>query len=317
MARFFKKLYQNQKDILTEDFPELEDDSKIGDHLGFKVITNLKKDFMTFKTTGFKAPNGNDVEGTLEPELKFSEYDIILKGKIQTTNKYEATLSLNDKVVKGSTVFVTGRAEVGDKPKKTLEFGVDYLNKEYGSLNLKVITPHSFDTKDIELYAAFVGYYQGASIGGDVQLKVVAPEKETPISKWNGYLQYDYSSNNYSSALFGKHDKKKGTRVGFGHYQIVNDTITGALELSVDPQSVDNSNLKFGGSYKFDKFTTLRPRVSVYSKTKEVRLGFVLKQTLSDIAKLTFTTDLSTSTLFQQEGKFIPNQYGVTVSFFD
>jgi len=177
---------------------------------------------------------------------------------------------------------------------------------------LKLISPPSFDTKDIEFYGATVGYYQGCSLGGDVQLKVVTPAQ---VSKWNGYLQYD--NPNYSSAFFGKHDKKKGTRVGFGHYQTVNETVSGALELSVDPQSVDNTIFKVGGSYKFDKFTNLRPRVTVYSKTKEVRLGFVLKQTLSDIAKLTFTTDLSTSTLLQQEGKFIPNQYGVTISFFD
>jgi len=308
MARFFKKLYTQQKENIDDDFPELDDD-KIGDHLGFKVITNLKKDVYSFKSTAFKHPNGSDVEGTLEPEIKIQDYDVVVKGKIQTSNKYETTVSLNDKIVKGTTFFITGKVEVSNK--ETVELGFDYLNKEMGSLNLKVISPYPFDSELIELYCAGVGYYQGVSIGGDVQFKPSTRE----VSKANGYVQFD--NNEMSAAGFVKFTNGKGTKVGFGHHHKVNDTTSGALEISVDTSNTSNTILKVVGNHKFDDHTTLRPRVSVYGLSKEVRVGFVLKQTLSSIAKLTLSSDLSTHTLFQQEGKFKKNQFGVTLSFFD
>jgi hypothetical protein len=310
MSRFFKNLYKQQKETIDDDFPELEDD-KVGDNLGFKVVTNLKNDCVTFKTTGFKHPNGSDVEGTLEPELRLKDYDLVLKGKFQTSNKFESTLSLNDKLVKGATLFVTGKAEVTDKPKQSLEVGVDYINKDFGTFNLKVISPSTFDTKDIELYTAGVGHYEGVSVGVDVQLH---PSNRV-VSKSNGYIQYD--NTDYSFALFGKYDKKKGYKVGAGHYHTLNSTTKGAVEVSVDPQSVSNTTIKVAGNHKYDEHTVLRPRLSVYALTKEVRLGFVLKQTLSSISKLTFSTDISTNSLFQEEKSFKKNQFGVTLSFFD
>jgi len=91
------------------------------------------------------------------------------------------------------------------------------------------------------------------------------------------------------------------------------------VEISVDPQLVSNTTIKVAGHCKYDDHTLLRPRLSLYALTKEVRLGFVLKQTLSSIAKLTFATDISTNSIFQgeEEKSFKKNQFGVTVSFFD
>jgi len=207
MAKFFKKLYTQQKELIDDDFPELDND-KIGENLGLKIITHLKNapNGITFKTTGYKHPNGEEVDGTVEPEIKFSSLDLTVRGKLQTSNKYEATVSLNDKLIKGSTVFVTGKAELGTKPKESVEFGFDYLNKEYATFNLKFISPISFKTEDLEIYTAGVGYFQGSSLGGDVQFKPVGGDG-VEVSKANGYFQYDNSG--FSTALFGKYDKKK------------------------------------------------------------------------------------------------------------
>jgi len=238
-----------------------------------------------------------------------------LKGKIQTSNKYEGTVSLSDKLGKGSTLFVTGKTELGPKPKESIEFGFDYLSKDLGSVNLKFISPISFESKDIEFYGAGVGYYQGASLGVDVQTNL----SPFNVTKSNGYLQYDNS--NYSVGLFGKLDnKKKTSKAGLGFYQTINDSTKAALEISADPRAPENATLKVAGSYKFDDYTSIRPRISIFSQTKEMRLGFVLKQTLSPIAKLTVSTDLSTNSLFQdlsEETVFKKNQFGVTVTFFD
>jgi len=154
------------------------------------------------KVTAHKHPSARSVEGTIEPELKFEDYT--LKAKLQTSNKFEATLSAADKLTKGATAFITGKCELGpETSKNTVEVGVDYLNKEYGSVNLKFVTPITLETSSMELYGAFVGHTQGASIGADVFAKVGSQE----VTKSNGYVQYDDKEK--SIAVWGKFDKKK------------------------------------------------------------------------------------------------------------
>jgi len=110
---------------------------------------------------------------------------------------------------------------------------------------------------------------------------------------------------------------KKKYRVGAGHYHILKDNCKGAVEISVDPQEPSNTTIKVAGNCKYDEHTLLRPRISFFAQTKEVRLGLVLKQTLSSISKLTFATDICTNSIFQDGTSFKKNQFGVTLSFFD
>jgi len=319
MARFFKKLYTSVKETVDDDFPELGKD-KVGENLGIKLITNYKSEYFTFKATGHKHPNGTQVEGTLEPEVKLSKA-LTLKGKFITTNKCESTLSVNgDTVLKGSTFFATGKCDLSDPsdPKHSFEVGFDYLNKEFGSLNFKFISPISLDSKSFELYTAFVGYYQGVSVGGDVQLH---PARGGEVSKSNGYLQYD--KQNFSTALFGKYEKKGGnviTKVGVGHYHDIYKHLKVAGEVSLDPKNPNDVTLKVSDTYTLDDQSNIKPRLTFTTENKELRFGLVFKQTISPIAKLTLSTDISTNPLFQTDVKgssFKSNQYGVTLSFFD
>jgi len=113
--------------------------------------------------------------------------------------------------------------------------------------------------------------------------------------------------------------KKKGTKVGFGHFQKISDEFNAGLEVSLDPHEVTNSVLKVAGNYKIDKDSSVRPRLTVFSKTKEIRLGFIYKQTLSSFAKLTFSSDLCGNLLFdkKESDDFRNHQLGVAVTFFD
>jgi len=319
MARFFKKLYTLQKETLDDDYLEL-DKKKIGNNVGVKLITNLKCDCGNIKTTGFKHPNGEEVDGTVEPEFKIKDYDLTVKGKLQTSNRFESTVSLNDYITKGTTFFLTGKCEVlavGNK--SSVEVGFDYLNKDYGSLNLKLISPTTFNTDDIELYAAGVASTQGISGGADVQLKPSSQD----VSKWNAYLQYDDADN--SVAAFGKYEKKdkdNKTRVaGIGVYRNVDARTKGALELSVDTFDTSKTTLKAGINYKGDDSSSVKGKVSVFG-TNQFRLGTVYKQSLSTSAKLTFATDLNLNSLFSEsetkkKDNLIGNQFGVSLSFFD
>jgi len=203
MARFFKKLYTLQKETLEDDFPETADD-KLGANLALKVVSTLKRDGCTLKSTGFKHANGKSVEGTFEPEFKFDDYNVALKGKFISSNKYETTVTLNDHLVKGASIFATGKCEIGENSKQSVDLGVDYINKEYAAVNVKVNSPvPHFDSENLDVYLAAVGYQQGVSLGGEVQVKPATKD----VSKWTAYAQYDDKER--SGAIFGKFEKKK------------------------------------------------------------------------------------------------------------
>jgi len=316
MARFFKKLYTLQKETLEDDFPETAED-KLGPNVALKVISTLKRDdCCSIKSTGFKHADGKSVEGTLEPEFKFSDYNVVLKGKFVSSNKYETTLTFNDHLVKGASVFVTGKCELGDKPKQSIDLGVDYLNKEYAAVNVKVTSPvPHFDTNDIDLYMAGVAYRQGVSVGGEVQVKPARKD----VSKWTTYLQYDDSTR--SGALFGKYEKnKKGVvskKYGLGYYQKVNDKVDAALEVSTDASNINQPTVKVGGVFKCDANSTCKTRLTADST--KLRVALALKQKLSNSAKLTLGTDLNVHRLLNREGKDVGlgHLFGVTLSFFD
>jgi hypothetical protein len=274
-----------------------------------KVISTLKTPSgVTIKATGAGLPDGKHVEGTLEPEFKFADYDLTLKGKLVTTNSFEGSLLLNDKLLKGSTVFATGKVE-GEK--RSIELGFDYLNKENGSLNLKVITPPTTEMKELDLYGAAVGCYKGFSLGGDARVNLNTQE----LKLWDAYVEYD--KNDVQIAGFAKYDKKKSKKsYGFGYTQNVNESVRGAVEYSYDAVGGEG-NLKFGTSYKVDPNTTLKSRFSLQG-SKTMRFGFVVKQNINPTTKVTLITDINANRLYDNEERDAAgHQFGVSLSFFD
>jgi len=118
--------------------------------------------------------------------------------------------------------------------------------------------------------------------------------------------------------------KKKGdsvtTKVGVGHYHDINKNMKVAGELSLDPKKLNEVTLKISDTYTLDDQSNIKPRLTFTTENKELRFGLVFKQTISPIAKLTLSTELSTNPLFQTDIKsssFQNNQFGVTLSFFD
>jgi len=263
------------------------------------------------KAEGATHANGNDVEGTLEPEYKFPDYDVVLKGKLQTNNTFEGSLLFNNMLVKGSTLFFTDK--LSDKGEKSVEAGIDYLSKDVGSLNLKVISPLDFDTAKIDAYTAFVGFYKGFSLGGDCRLNV----KNFKASNCNAYLEY--VKNDVAVAFFGKYEtkgEKKKRTFGVGYHQNINESIRSAVDYSFE-QISSSSTLRFGSTYKLDENSSLKSRLVLRGK-KDMRLGLVLKQNLYPSTRLTFTSDINTRSLIDNtSGEGAGHQFGVTLSFFD
>jgi len=201
-VRYFKKLYTNIKEHVEDDFIDHTDDKKLGNNVALKIVSTYKSPSVTVKATGSSSPNGAEVEGTLEPEIKFSGQNISLKGKLQTNCALEGTVTVSDVLGKGSAFIVTEK--IDDKSVKTLEVGLDFLQKDVATVNAKVTLPE-LDVNKADLYLAGVGVYEHFSVGGDV--KVNAKQE---LTLWDAHLEYN--KNDITCASFAKFDKKKGNR---------------------------------------------------------------------------------------------------------
>jgi len=169
MARLFKNLYQQVKETVEDDFIDPFDNKKVGNNVSLKIKSSLKTPHGLIKAEGSTHPNGTDVDGTIEPEFKFPDFDVVVKGKLQTNNNFEGTINFNNYLVNGSTFFET--TKMSESGETSLEAGVNYLNKELGSFNLKLSSPLAFKgLESLDFYGAFVGYRNGFSLGGDCKL---------------------------------------------------------------------------------------------------------------------------------------------------
>jgi len=312
MARFFKKLNSHVKETIEDDYLDAFDDKKVGENVSLKFKSTLRSPTgWLIKAEGSTHANGNDVEGVLEPEYKFPDYDITLRGKLQTNNAFEGSFLLNNVLLKGSTIFVTDK--LSDKGEKTLEAGIDYLSKDVGSFNLKVISPLDFDTAKIDLYSACVGVYKNLSLGGDVKLGI----SNFKPSAYNVFLEY--VKHDVSLAFFSKYEvknEKKKQTFGVGYHQNINNSVRSAVDYSFEQVS-SSSTLRFGTSYKFDENSSLKSRITLRGK-RDMRLGLVLKQNLYPSTRLTFTSDLNTRLLLDNtSGEGVGHLFGITLSFFD
>jgi len=312
MARFFKKLNTNVKETIEDDFIDPFDEKKLGENVSLKIKSTLKTPSgWLIKAEGSTHANGNDVDGTLEPEYKFSDYDVTVKGKFQTNNTFEGTFMINNLLGSGSTFFFTDK--LNDKKEKSIETGIDYLSKDVGSLNIKVTSPLDFDTTKIDVYTALVGFYNGYSLGGDCKVNL-----KNVLQPLNGNAYLELNKNDVSVVLFGKYEDKEGKQkktLGVGYHQNIKENIRSSVDYSFEQVSA-RSVLRFGTSYKFDEHCSLKTRLLLRGK-KDMRLGLVLKQNLFPSTRLTFTTDLDTRSLLDNVSEGPGHQFGVTLSFFD
>jgi len=275
-----------------------------------KVNTTLKTpNGVLIKASGSSHANGTDVDGTLEPEFKLHEH-ITIKGKLQTNNVFEGSFLVNDYLAKGSTLFLTDKYT--DKHEKVVEGGFDYLSKDLGSVNLKVITNSDFDMEKTEFYGAAVGFKDGFSLAGDCKLSI----SDWKFSSYNGYLEY--VKGDLSVAAFGKYEKKgdkEKKTLGVGYHQNIKENIRGAVDFSLELKSV-TSLLRFATNYKVDDNTSIKTRLSLRG-TRDFRVGFVLKQNILPTTKITFTSDINTRLLYDNVAEGVGHQFGVALSFFD
>jgi len=203
MARYFKKLNTHVKETIEDDFLDPFDDKKVGENVSLKIKSTFKTPSgWLIKVEGSTHANGNDVDGVLEPEYKYNDH--VLKGKLQTNNAFEGSILLNN-LIQGSTLFITDK--LSEKKEKSIEAGFDYLSKDVGSLNLKVIAPVDFDTTKIDVYTALVGFYKGYSIGGECKFNI---NNALQPSISNAFVEYN--KGDVAVVLFGKYEDKDGKK---------------------------------------------------------------------------------------------------------
>jgi len=283
---------------------------KVGPNVSVKVNTTLKTpNGVLIKASGSSHANGVVVDGTLEPEFKLNE-NFTIKGKCQTNNAFEGSLLLNDLLGKGTTLFLTDKYTEDNK--KLVEGGFDYLMKDLGSVNLKVMTNSDFDMDRTDFYAAGVGYMDGFSLAGDCKFGV----SDFTLSSYNAYLEY--VKGDLSVAVFGKYEKKgdkEKKTLGVGYHQNIKENVRGAVDFSLEQKS-GTSLLRFATNYKVDDNTSVKTRLCLRG-TKDMRVGFVLKQNILPSTRITFTSDINTRFLYDNVSEGVGHQFGVSLSFFD
>jgi len=237
----------------------------------------------------------------------------VFKGKFPTSNEFETTVTANDKITKGLSVFVTGKCTIEPSSvKSSLEIGADYLHKDFGSVNLKLITPTSFDTDNMKVYGAATGTFNAGSIGFEGQ--IANSSKGAKLEKWTGYIQHDIKGQ--SIALFGKNTGKE-LSTGIGVYRTINDKYNGAFEVSADPQDLSKNNVKVGVNIKLDSNSSLKEKITI-SDAQNFRKSSVYKQVLWPGAKLTLSSDFNLKKFLPgKDDKGPGNQFGLSLSFFD
>jgi len=261
---------------------------------------------VTVKATGTSAANGSEVEGTLEPEIKFPGQNISLKGKLQTNCALEGTATVSDLLGKGSALFVTGK--VDDKNVKTLEVGLDYTQTGVATVNAKVTVPE-LDLNKADLYLAGVALHEHYTVGGDVKVN-----SKQEVTLWD--VNFELNKQDITFAAFGKFDKKKGKKYGFGYGQNLGSDVKGVVDFSFNPES-KHGTVRVATNSKIDESSSLKNRFTVTSN-KEFRWGVVLKQNLNSSTRVTLTSDVNARSLFDGASESGPgHQFGVAVSFFD
>jgi len=308
MSRFFKELYSSIEDTLDEDFIKM-DAENVGANVGLKFISNISNDKgIKIKATGFRHPNGIKVEGVLAPQFDFKKLYLSLKSKLRTTERYSSTLSYSNFF--GSTLSLTVKHEDDNQ---FIEPGINYLHKDYGSVNFNICVPLKSQFEWVDLKSAFVVNHSGFSLGSKLNLRY---KDSNPIDfqEKYGYLQYD--AEKLSVALFYKNINSKGSRVGLGGYQQFND-IRGAFEVALDPKNYLKPFIRTGCSCKLDNNSLLKLRL-MQTGTEETRIGISFKQKLSDIAKVTLISDFNLWEIIDKTSSIgFGNQYGIKFTVFE
>jgi len=139
-------------------------------------------------------------------------------------------------------------------------------------------------------------FFKNVSIGCQVKSKMA--EKFEMIED-NEYLQY--GGENITGAIFCRNHIKKGRSFGFGYYQDLNDRVQTAIDITLFTTNFIKPYVRNSYNYKIDPYSTIKGRICQVG-TEETRIGFALKQNISENIKLTLSSDFKAYSRNESKG---------------
>jgi hypothetical protein len=282
---------KDAKDLIDKGFPKPE--VKI-------LVETTTPNAIALKTTAISSAYIEDgVSLTVEPEFKWAESNITIKGKFVTDGTREASVALADVGAAGTKLEIAEKRDVSNGEKRSVSLTGSYAN-EFCNVKATAAIPlytSAAKTVNVDAVAQWPqrvfwgvnGLYTHASVGTEA----VSPS-------WNARVQT--VADDYTVALLL--ENKKSSELTLSWFQKLSNSVKFATTFALSLDATVDPSCTAVGEYKVDAASTVRARLRV-SKPKEntnLRLGLALTQVLSAHATATIGADVNASNILGLKG---------------
>jgi len=258
------------------------------------------------------------------------EHNVELNGKLNISGDYEAGVTFNDLPVKAAKISFTGYES--DSNGLAVKASSSYKH-EQGTIKAGVKFPFKDDTHvnwngemtvcQDNIHAGVAAQYDQAVPGqGEEQVK-----DRILMNYKAGYLTPAFQAVVFAEDQVNK-DKATSTAapllhlLNFNFLYSVTEAIKFGFGTTIERDNVRGTEVNAGGEYKVDKNTTVKGKFSVVQSPKpddrEFRLGFAVKQNLTERINVTVGADLNARAMLGTPtslGSTKPHSFGFEVKF--
>jgi len=295
---------------------------------------------VSVKSTGtrsfdYKDKDTIDEKLSAEIEPKFKTGDIEVSSKLSTVGEFEGGVTFENVGTKGAKVSVT--AAQSDKDGNSLKATAAYKNdqvsiKAGGKFPFKVLTHSNWNG---EITYRHEDLFVGAEVKLDKAIRggEETPEKDQPKDRILYNVKGGYHSGDHQFTIAVENqlnkDKKTSTQVpilnlfNVNYLYLISSALKFGFGASVERHSAKGTEIHASTEYKADKDSVFKFKSSFVNSAiaddREFRLGFALKQNVSEHVNVTVGADVNARALLgtgkSTLGSTKPHSYGFEVKF--
>jgi len=253
---FYKDISKRKGDLLTKEFGY--DENK------FKFLG--KSGDVSFETT--LTTKGESTVATFAPKYEYKPWKATFSGEVNTKKDYKGEVSIKDPLPGLKVTLTDAVNEKGLLGTVAVEYTKD-LAAVTASADLGSEEGNNFKG------SANLNVWKSLNFGGSVHYLLGKSSKVKEIkatAAWNT-PEFDIAA---TGTVKSGNDGDK-TELAVGYFHKVNDTLSVATELTLDPNNSDSkkdTKLTFGTQYKLDENATVKAKVDVSGK---VGLSYIQK----------------------------------------
>eukprot|EP01127_Copromyxa_protea_P022717 TRINITY_DN82_c0_g1_i1.p2 TRINITY_DN82_c0_g1~~TRINITY_DN82_c0_g1_i1.p2 ORF type:complete len:312 (+),score=87.47 TRINITY_DN82_c0_g1_i1:26-937(+) len=278
----------------------------------FAINTETKSGDVSFKSV-VSGDSVKPVSAALESKYDWKEHNLVLEGKVTSTNSLTAKATYS-KIVPGLSAFLAGEKSVAVK-------GQDVVVSRSATAGLTYVHEKVHFTTEAKV-----------PVGGNVALTGAVHVRA--VDNVSVGLKTDYTvggAAKFEGKLVGGNNKTEGAvtfnsekTVGFSLWHSVNAKYQAAATVSV-PSAVEGAKVaptvvNVAGNYKFDDATTLKFKLNAAIDRTEAadhvyRSAISLQQKVNDNVTVSVGTDVNLNHAWGLGASGNASSYGVLVSF--